>query len=275
MSGFISMLSDRLPIVNDSNIHTFCPGPGRAYVNGQPMSHGLIPRDRAKEPGYLYGLEAFGYDLIPESEWDDRLREQEKNKSSLTDLILEVGLPPLDQNGTSFCWANSSTMAAQILHVKEGQPKVHFSPASVACPINGFVNQGGWCGQSCKQIADHGVVPVEMWPANAISRQYYTEEMKKEAAKNRITKWFEGEHRNSKQLATCLLLGIPVAVDFNWWSHSVCAIRLVKTRNGYGTEIYNSWGTHYGDQGRAVIEWPKGIPDDMACPQVIMGRRAA
>lgn len=272
---FLTQLNGRTPIINDSNLHAWCPGPDkRVVIDGVPMSHGLIPRDRAKQPGHMFGLDAFPFPLIPESEWDDRLREQEKNKASLTDLIQEVGLEPLNQNGTSFCWANSSTMAAQILRVKEGEPKVDLSPASVACPINGFVNQGGWCGQSCKQIAEHGVAPASMWPVNAISRQYYTDEVRAEAAKYRIQKWYEGAARNRQQLATCLLLGIPCPVDYNWWSHSVCAIRLVKTSNGYATEIYNSWGTGYGDHGRGILEWPRGLPDDWVIPTTIMANAA-
>ena len=57
------------------------------------------------------------------------------------------------------------------------------------------------------------------------------------------------------QLATCLLLNIPCAIDYDEWGHSICAIRWVKIEAGsYGPKILNSWTDEWGDHGMAVIQ---------------------
>lgn len=268
MSGFVSRFLRDEPIIGDHNAHLVAPS-GTVVIEGDHYSRGLIPRNRETHP-HIYGAQPFDLDLIPESEWAGMLEQQEREKSTLTDQILEAGLPPLDQGMTNFCWANSSTMVAKILRMQEGEPLVPLSPASVACPINGFRNQGGWCGQSITQIAEHGVAPASLWPANAIDRKYYTDEEKAEASKYRIQKWFELGARNFAQVATCMLKRKPCAVDFNWWSHSVCAIGLVRNKDGtWGLRIYNSWGKKFGTNGMAVLTGSKMYPDDAVCGEFI------
>src|SRR5690242_9854423 len=106
MSTFVSRILPNEPIIGDDtdlSLPHVSPT-GHVIINGEKKSRGLIPRDRAAEPPGVYGASEFGYDLIPESEWAGILEQQEKEKSSLTDQILESGLGPLDQNGVPFCW---------------------------------------------------------------------------------------------------------------------------------------------------------------------------
>lgn len=272
--GFVSRLLSGEPVIGDANAHRIAPANGSVVIQGDHYGRGMIPRDRRAHPK-IYGAQPFDMELIPESEWAVMLEQQEKEKSSLTDQILEAGLPPLNQQQTSFCWANSSTMVAQILRMQEGEPQVPLSPASVACPINGFRNQGGWCGQSITRIADNGIAPQSLWPANAIDRQYFTDAEQAEAAKYRIQKWIELGNRNFAQVATCMLKRKPCAVDFNWWSHSVAAIGLVRNKDGtWGLRIYNSWGTTFGTNGMAVLTGSKMVPDDAVCGEIIMAKAA-
>jgi hypothetical protein len=70
------------------------------------------------------------------------------------------------------------------------------------------------------------------------------------------------------QLATCLLLNIPVVTDFNWWGHSVCAVRLVK-RNPFTIRIWNSWGDSWSDSGMGDLTGSKAIPDGAVAPRVM------
>jgi hypothetical protein len=59
-----------------------------------------------------------------------------------------------------------------------------------------------------------------------------------------------------------LLLNIPCAVDFNWWGHSVCAIRLVRVEAGsYGLGIDNSWTDSWETKGYGILRGQKAVPD--------------
>ena len=163
------------------------------------------------------------------------------------------------------CWINAPTQAIHYVRARMGQRKVLFSPASAGAPIKGFRNVGGWGTQGAEWIAEHGICPQEVWPANAISRQYYTEENKKIAAKYRITDWCELKPRSFDELATCLLLGLPVAIGLNWWSHEVLAVNLVAKGGKWFVAIDNSWGSGYGDNGIGLLTEVKGRPDDSVC----------
>jgi hypothetical protein len=93
--------------------------------------------------------------------------------------------------------------------------------------------------------------------------------MRAEAAKRKYKKWMELDHSKMKaQLVTCLLLGIPVVSDFNWWSHSVCTIDLVSL-SPFRTRIWNSWGDGWSANGTGILEGNKAIPDDALAPEIL------
>jgi len=81
------------------------------------------------------------------------------------------------------------------------------------------------------------------------------------------------------QVATCLLSRIPVVVDFNWWSHSVCGCDLVELDrslelydvNRWGIRIWNSWRDSWGTAGMGVLAGNKARPDGASVPRVTMG----
>jgi hypothetical protein len=143
----------------------------------------------------------------------------------------------------------------------------------VAAPIKSYRNHGGWGSQALEYIIEKGIVPVEQWPANAISRKYYTDENLEIAEDFKVTEWYDLEPRNFGELMTCLLLRIPVAVGYNWWSHEVSAIDPVALGNGdYGVRIRNSWGMGYGTDGYAVLAERKATPDDAVAPRVVIAK---
>ena len=123
--------------------------------------------------------------------------------------------------------------------------------------------------ESVEWIAANGVPTSKTWPQQSMSRTNDNPNMRAEAAKRKYKKWMELDHSKMKaQLVTCLLLGIPVVSDFNWWSHSVCTIDLVSL-SPFRTRIWNSWGDGWSANGTGILEGNKAIPDDALAPEIL------
>jgi hypothetical protein len=262
MSNFVSDLSGQL-IIDDSNWQE------HAAESWEQSGRGYVPRDFDRVPhGAMPFAAKFDLPLIPESEWTDRIEEQTKTKTRIRDLCDQAQLPPKNQQQTNYCWINAPTYCTEVLRVVQGDPKVILSPASVGAKIKNFRNVGGWGAEGLEYIVEHGVCSVNVWPANAINRQYDTPEAEADRAKHRVQEWWDLTPRNFNQLATCLLLRIPVAIGLNWWSHEVTAVGLVVISKGvFGVDIRNSWGVDYGDNGYAVLSRSKATPDDAVAPR--------
>ncbi len=54
--------------------------------------------------------------------------------------------------------------------------------------------------------------------------------------------------------------GFPVVVDYNWWSHSICALDLVSL-SPFRIRIWNSWGDSWSEGGTGILEGGKAIPN--------------
>lgn len=230
-------------------------------------SKGLIPRDFSKHPvGYSMHAKPFDLPLIPESEWQSRLDTQIAAKAQLTDIRNISGpnggpIPSRDQNGKGYCWAHSSVSAMLLRRAADGEPYADLSAYAVACIIKGYQDEGGWGSESLEWIATNGVPTSKTWPQQSMSRSNDNAAMSADAVKHKFTDWRDLDPNNMKaQLVTCLLLGFPVVSDFNWWSHSVCSIRLVSI-NPFITEIWNSWGDSWSSNGVGQLTGSKAIPD--------------
>lgn len=254
------------PVIDDSNFQQFID----PVVDGAKVGRGLIPRDFAAEPyGSVEYAEAFPLPLIPESEWEDRMAEIERTKSSIVDVCDQAGLKVKNQQQTNYCWINAPTHCVEIMRVMQGQGYVELSPASVGAKIKNFRNVGGWGTEGTKYIAEHGLVPASLWPNNAINKDYDTAAANAERVKYQVDEWWELKPRNLKELATCLLLNVPVAVGLNWWGHEVTFVKLVKKNGVWGVMFDNSWGESWGDSGRGVLVGSKAIPDDAIAPRLV------
>lgn len=209
--------------------------------------------------------------LIPESDWQGMIEEMEERKTRVSDLVNQAGLPCKDQGSTNFCWANAPVHCLEVLRVIQNQPLVLLSPASVACPINGFRNQGGWGQDALEQLITAGAVPVKNWPANAIDRKYYTDANKTIALDYRTSEWFNIQPRNLKQFISCLLRRIPVACGYNWQQHETTAYEPVWVNGRIGTRNRNSWTMNWPSQGAGgyyILQGNKMYPDDAVAPRV-------
>lgn len=170
--------------------------------------------------------------------------------------------------GVHNCWINAPVHALEIVRAIQGQQRVRLSPASVGAKIKGFRNVGGWGTEGLRYLVQHGAVPSEFWPDNAIDRKYDTEANNQHRAKYKVTEWWELRPRRFEELATCLLCGYPVAVGYNWWRHEVTAVALTMQGNEFGIVIDNSWGPSWGSNGRGVLMGSKANPDDAVAPRV-------
>ncbi len=257
-------------IINDTNYGDFIS----PVVDGETKSHGCIPRDFRTHPvGYCMHAKPFNLPLIPESEWQQRLDEMIAQKAQLSDVrnIGNAGspIPSRDQNGKGYCWAHSSVSAMLIARAFDNEPYADLSAYAVACIIKGYRDEGGWGAESLEWIAQNGVPTSATWPQQSMSRSNDNPAMRADAANHKFTDWRDLDPNNMKaQLVTCLLMGLPVVSDFDWWSHSVCTIDLVSL-NPFRTRIWNSWSDTWSENGTGILEGRKAIPDSALCAMVV------
>lgn len=235
---------------------------------------GLVPRDFGTHPvGYSMHAKPFDLPLIPESEWAGRLAAQIDAKAQLSD-IRNTGfnggpIPSRDQNGKGYCWAHSTTSAAMIVRAVAGDVYADLSAYAVACMIKKFRDEGGWGAESLEWIAEHGIPTSEFWPQQSMSRANDNSATWANAAQFKFSEWMDLDPSNMKrQLVTCLLSGIPVVTDLNWWGHSVCTLDLVSI-SPFRTRIWNSWGDSWSENGTGILEGKKAIPDGAIAPRVM------
>jgi hypothetical protein len=220
--------------------------------------------------------------VIPRSEWSARCKEQAEQKSSLYHLKMTTMAdgkphPSLDQNGQGYCWYYSLAASGMYARAAAHLPYVRFSPHAGACKVKNFRDQGGGGGLSAKHAREFGLVPEAFWPQKSMSRSHDTPATWAAAAKYKITEDYVDLTKNVydqnltvDQVATCLLLNIPVVLDFNWWGHSVCGIQWCEVEPGsFGPRIDNSWTPNWGEDGTSILRGGKGVPDGAVATRVI------
>jgi hypothetical protein len=277
-SGFVSLkgedgLYPGEVVINDNNYHEYF----EPVVDGKHMKRGLNPRNFNAFPVGCYKFaKPFDLPLIQESEWQGRLDAQIAARAQLSDIRDRMGpggapIPSRDQNGKGYCWAHSSTSAALICNAIAGNAYADFSAYAVACIIKGYRDQGGWGAESLEWIAANGLPTSKTWPQQSMSRSNDNPAMRAEAAKHKYTEWMDladGGATVKQQLVTALLCGLPVVVDYNWWSHSVCALDLVSI-SPFKIRIWNSWGDSWSANGTGILEGNKAIPNGALAARVI------
>lgn len=244
------------------------------FIDGDQKRLGLVPRDYNTYPqGYCSAATPFADSLlIPESEWAERLAEQQANKASLFDLRERKPqtLASLDQDGYGYCWAFSTVKSLMYARAVANQPDVVLSAWAVGAIVKNYRDQGGWCTQSLDFVANVGVPSLAVWPQGRVDPKLDTIEMRQNAALHRCTEWFDGSQsreQNRKIMVSAFLLGFAPVLDFNWWGHSVCGCRLVSL-NPLTIDIDNSWTNKAGNNGIYRLVGERAIPDGMCVPRV-------
>ena len=252
-----------MPVIDDSTPSD--------VIHADGFGKGYEARDFKKDPVEMFAGLSTDFKLIPKSEYSARCQEQAKEQSSLVHIRNRAldgkPIPSLNQGSWGYCWSHSSTSAFMIARALAGLPYVPLSAFSVAAPIKNYRNEGGWCGQSFKYMMDVGVASQKFWPQGQVSRSYYNQEMLANAGLHRITEGVYDIARNvwdqeltQDQIDSLLLSNVPMALDFDWWSHSVCGLAVVEVEPGdFGRVIWNSWADSWGDNGLAVLRGSKKL----------------
>lgn len=262
--------------INDSNyqqyVEHFDP------VTGKKLARGLRPRNYQTHPVGCYACaKPFDIPLISSSEWEARLAARIDAKAQLSDIRNRGNngspIPSRDQNGRGYCWFHSGVSAQLIVRAINNEPYADLSAYAGACIIKNYRDEGGWGAEGVEWEAENGCPTSEFWPQQATSPKYDTPAMRENAKLHRFTKWMDLEPRNKEQLVTCLLLGMPVVVDYDWWSHSICALDLVSI-NPFRIRIWNSWGDSWSENGTGLLEGSKALPDGALAARVVTASAA-
>jgi len=238
------------------------------------VTYGLIERDYDQFPEPMFAPPG-DMVLIPESEWDARWEEQERQQSSLEHLYLSGpnGTPAfrhLGQNGHGYCWKYSVGHSMMMDRLRRNLPMVRFNPHAGAAIIKRGRDEGGWCGEAAKFATEHGMA-IEgtgpgQWPLHSRDLRHDTPELRAEMAKYKIEEdWVDltrqvwNRNLTMAQVATTAFNNLPGPRDYNWWRHSVCGIRWVRIERGaWGQLILNSW-PGWGRHGLGVLRGSRAI----------------
>jgi hypothetical protein len=265
--GFSSQVGRGEIIIHDGNFNDEVT---TAAPDG--MSKGHIERDYEEVPLGTFGTK-FALPIIPESETQARIEELVARKALISDLRKHYKIKSRNQNGTNYCWTHGVVTALICCRMRAGLPYLDLSPASVAAIIKQGRNQGGWGAEALRFIQQHGVADSSVWPHNNI-RDWRELSQSASVIENRkqtvVTETLELRPRNLDEIRTCLLLGIPVAVGYNWWGHEVCAVDPLWLDGTFAYRIWNSWSDSWSDNGMGVIQGRKMLADDQVAPMVSM-----
>ena len=235
--------------------------------DGLVRKTGLRPRDYNTHPvGCYSSIPPFaGIPLMTDDEIQAASLRKNAEKSWLSDLRMTgmygAMIPSRDQNGRGYCWKHSGTSATLLVRARDNQPYADLSAYAGACIIKNYRDEGGWGAEGVQWSIDVGDPTSEFWPQQSTKRSNDTPEMRANAALHKVDgTWMDMKPNDNRALATCLCHNNPVVVDYNWWSHSICACKLISW-NPLKILIWNSWGDSWSDNGMGELSGNKASPD--------------
>lgn len=254
--GYQSAYLGRVPVIQDTS---------SSLIKHPNCSRGLIPGERKAHPGGFGGPATL--DVIPRSEWDDRIAEMDRDKSSLWHIMDMKKFAVKYQNGIPYCWSHGVTRGIEVRVTEQSGKAIRLSATSLGCIIKNFRAQGGWGYDAIKLASERGVCLEEDWPENELNRKYNTDDNWARAADFMVLEWDTLPEYDFDMAMTYVLNRMPFGIGLDWWGHLVCGMTPISFGNNkYGLGIDNSWGTSWGDNGRGVLV-EKKARGDCNCPR--------
>jgi hypothetical protein len=209
-------------------------------------------------------IPSFGGRVFDRKEWPELMAMQDKNQSSPLDWHRD-GVEIMDQRQTNFCWCFGTVAGVATQYAKTGINTPEFSPASTACMIKGFKNEGGWGSQACNGIQRHGIATTDTWPNVSFNRQLPSLPSVREDMHQHDLIEFEDLGVNAFDEMMSVLLDplhpAPVTGGFTWWGHLVILLKAVRYQGQWGVIFANSWGKDWGESGGyGVLLGDKAVP---------------
>lgn len=269
--SYISPLYPSEFVIDESNVHIYAPD-ADVEINGEKFTRGReVPA--LKERSAAPWKKAYDGPVYTREVIRDIIKEREQRGFKLSDIVRKKQVPTSNQNSTNFCWTYGVVSALNVMRVFRNMPYVEFSRESVAAPIKGYKNQGGWGDQALEYLVDVGIMPQSVWPKHHYSSaKYNTPENLLIAAQYKVLEFLVVPDNNFLAQASALLHYGAMGVGYNWWSHEVCAVDpVIIGATDLGFRIWNSWTDSYGDKGFAVLSESKAEADDCVIPIVQMG----
>lgn len=180
--------------------------------------------------------------LIPESEWEDRIKFNTEKKLWIGDKWQSD--PKADyQNGLGFCWAYSLCQAVMAVRKVQLQPFVQLSPESLAEDV-GYRNRGNSLDSAIAYAAENGIATRKTVPQHKISPSQWDAAYKDERQNHIPLEWYDLDESAWKSTVAALLEGYGCYVGLSWASHAVWYDRLrinngqieVHTPNSHGPD---------------------------------------
>lgn len=248
---------------------------------------GYVQRDFSREPQGIHGFAApFAMELIPRSEWADRIRDMERNKTRLSDIMADAAIPSESQGYVNDCWAACVVDAIIVLRAVAGKPHIPLSPASVAGPATKYRNWsgrpagvGGWTSQALKYVVEHGIATAETWPANDLNPKWDNADSQASRSHHGVTEWWDGSSDSDvafAQMMTCVFNRLPVPGGYPWMSHAVDAIDPIMDARGttFGVRVRNT-GLYRDKYGMTELLGSRAMPSEIVAPRVTSPIKAA
>lgn len=235
------------------------------------VGSGYIERDYSAIPeGSIEFATRMPIKPIPRSQWGAIIERNEKLGANISSIRRLHQLKSSNQGSLGYCWIHGCCNGMRLLRAQNQQTYADLEPTSAGAIIKNYRNQGGNTPEAIRHLATVGVATSEFWTPNKLNRAFDTPKMRENAARHRLTEWWELKSNSFDELATCLLLGYPVTLGLSWWSHMIVAMDLVKLgADEFGVRIWNSWGDGWGDNGEKILVQQKAIAFDQMCPRVV------